>query len=81
MFRVPKESTPFYTAWTVNDVLVDPYPFIILVDPYPFIALKGCGSTKIITGYGSTKTSLTVHTVYAFIVLEDRCESSQTWPP
>ena len=37
-------------AWTVNDVLVDPYPFIILVDPHPFrvdpylfIALKGCG--------------------------------------
>ena len=56
------------TAWTINDVLVDTYPFIILVDPHPFrvdpfISLKGCESTKIIKGYGSTKTSLTVQTV------------------
>ena len=34
----------YYTACTVNDVLVDPYPFVILVDPfnspYPFMVLK-----------------------------------------
>ena len=52
------------TVWTVNDVLVDPYPFIILVDPHPFRAIKGYGSTKMIKGYGATKTSLTVHAVY-----------------
>ena len=23
-------------VWTVNDVLVNPYPFFVLVDPYPF---------------------------------------------
>ena len=40
------EENGLDTAWTVNDVLVD---------PYPFIALKGCGSTKMIKGYGSTK--------------------------
>ena len=49
--------------WTVNDVLIDPYPFIILVDPHPFRAIKGYGSTEMIKGYGSTKTSLTVHAV------------------
>ena len=71
------------TAWTVNDVLVDPYPLIILVDPYPFIVLKGCGSTKIIKGYGLTKTSLTVHTVVLSIAWNSTIFStllnSQTW--
>ena len=45
-----------YTAWTVNDILFEPYPFIILVDSYPFFALKVCRSTKMIKGYGLTKT-------------------------
>ena len=27
------------TAWTINDVLIYPYLFIILVDPYPFRAI------------------------------------------
>ena len=49
--------------WAVNDVLIDPYPFIILVDPHPFRAIKGYGSTEMIKGHGLTKTSLTVHTV------------------
>ena len=46
------------TVKTVNDVVVDPYLFIILVDTYPFLL-----STKMIKGYGSTKTSLTAHDV------------------
>ena len=27
-----------YTVWSVNDVLINPCPFIILVDPHPFKA-------------------------------------------
>ena len=52
---------------TVNDVLIDPYPFIILVDPHPFRAINGYGSTEMIKGYGSTKTSLTVHAVCSLL--------------
>ena len=46
------------TVWTVNDVLVDPYPFIILVDPYPFRALKG---------YRLTRTSLTIRVLSMYL--------------
>ena len=40
------------TAWAINDVLVDTYPFIILVDPHPFrvdhfISLKWCKSKRV----------------------------------
>ena len=49
------------TVWTVNDVLVDLYPFIILVNPHIFRAIKGYGSTKMTKVYGSTKSLLTVH--------------------
>ena len=56
--------TLIHTVWTVNDVLVDPYPFIILVNPHPFRAIKGYGSTEMIKWYGLTKTSLSVHAVY-----------------
>ena len=50
-----------HTEWTVNDVLFDPYHFIILVDPHTFRAIKGYRTTKMIKGYESIKTSLTVH--------------------
>ena len=39
-------------------------PFYQFGRSTPFIALKGCGLTKMIKGYGSIKTSLTVHAVY-----------------
>ena len=45
-----------HTAWTFNEVLVD---------PYPFIAVKRVWIDQNIKGYGSTKTSLTVHTVWS----------------
>ena len=51
-----------HTAWTVNDVLVAPYPCIALKGCGSTKMIKGCGSTKMIKGYGLTKTSLTVHT-------------------
>ena len=61
--RLPK-SKP--TAWTINDVLVDAYgiPFYLFRS---IIALKGYGSTKMIKGYRSIKTSLMVHAVGIFI--------------
>ena len=49
-----------HTVWTVNDVLVYPYPFIILGRS---THLKGCGSIEMTKEYGLTKTSLTVHAV------------------
>ena len=44
-----------HTVWTVNDVLVD---------PYPFNAVKSVWIDQNKKGHGSTKKSLTVHTVY-----------------
>ena len=44
-----------HAVWTVNDVLVDPYPF------YCIKRLWIDQNKKV---YGSTKTSLTVHAVY-----------------
>ena len=55
---IPKNNQ--HTAWTFNDVLVDPYPFIILVNPYSILFY----CPKIIKGYGSIKMSLTNHTVF-----------------
>ena len=46
-FLYPEHDKPLkdfllgrHTAWTVNDVLVDPYPLFVLVDPYPFNAVE-----------------------------------------
>jgi hypothetical protein len=43
-----------HTFTTVNDVLVDPHPFLFWSIHTLFTALTGCGSTKL---------SLTVHAV------------------
>ena len=46
--KLDERNICLYTVWTVNDVLIDPSPFIILVDPHPFRAIKGYGSSEII---------------------------------
>ena len=46
----------YNTVWTVNDVLVD---------PYPFYCIKRARIDQNRKGYGSTRTSLTVLAVYS----------------
>ena len=62
-FYLGTKSFKLHTVWTVNDVLVDPYPFVFWSIRTLFTALKRYGSTKTKKGYGLTKTSLTVHAV------------------
>ena len=57
-----KQSFLQNTVWTVNDVLVDPYPFF-LVNPYTFYCIKRVWKDQNKKKYGSTKTSLTVQAV------------------
>ena len=66
-----KQSFLQNTVWTVNDVLVDPYPFFWSIHTL-FTALKGYGTTKTKKKYGSTKTSLTVHTVCVILRIISR---------
>ena len=54
------------SAWTINDVSVDPYPSLFWVDPHPFYCMKWVWIESNKKGYGLTETSLTVHTVYDF---------------
>ena len=44
-----------YTVWTVNDVLVVPYPFLFWLIHTLFIELKGYGSTKTKKGLDQPK--------------------------
>ena len=46
MLRKSWQNEEECTAWTVNDVLVDPYPFLFWSIHILFTAMKGYGSTK-----------------------------------
>ena len=64
-----------HTMLTVNDILVDPYLFLILVNPYPFYCIKKIWIDQNKKRHGSTKTSLKVHACI------NTFEAGQTWVP
>ena len=57
--------------WTVNDVLVNPYLFLVLVNPYPFYCIKKIWIDQNKKGHGSTKTSLMVHANACINTIQD----------
>ena len=53
------------TSWSIHTF------FFVLVDPHPFCCIKIIWINQNKKGCGSTKTSLTVHTVYIYLKLNN----------